>query len=90
MNDNNPQFQWFGWRLGRHGDSVPHSHCLADVGLDAQVMLYAGKQRGMAAYYWAGAVYLGYATAPERAERRMGYPTLAEAQRAAEDWATSG
>ena len=90
MNDNHPQFQWFGWRPDSHGDGVTHSHCLADAGRDGQAMLYAGKQRGMAAYYWAGAVYQGYATAPERAERRMGYPTMVAAQQAAEEWAKTG
>ena len=90
MNGNDPQFQWHSRPADGAKDRQPQAHCLADAGHDAQAILYAGPQRGIAGYYWAGAVYPGYATKPERAERRMGYPTMAAAQQAAEDWAKTG
>ena len=81
------QFHWFSWRLGRPGAKVIHSQCLADIGTDRQICLYAGAQRGIAGYYWIGSDYRGYADRPARAERRLGYRTLEDAQRAAEQWA---
>lgn len=90
MNGNDPQFQWHCWHSRQDANNRPQAHCLADIGHDAQAILYAGPQGGITGYYWAGALYPGYATKPERAERRMGYPTMAAAQQAAENWAKTG
>ena len=84
------EFYWFGWRLSQTGDKVIHSQCLANVGLDRQVWLYAGAQTGINGYYWVGSDYRGYGERPARAERRLGYRTLEAAQQAAEEWAAAG